>query len=816
MRVKSLPLLTFLLDVHPERVVFFLSGDLTPELQHVPFRKLVLARGPLEPPLIDDDVRDMDWLDPETWNDSLSTVIPPLRKGIAIFDISLEGLPPVALDYLALNGFTQLVCYSSEQWVTAKLAPPRVSIRGRLMALRHATIQKLRRGFRIAQRLITPMLRKIQVSIRKALLKGFSKNLHELGVRGFTKEIGHCFRANVPSLVLQADHYGNERSRMVLFDEAIALLPHQSHDLVRGQGLGRFSHWEDEIYFSTPDDTDPNTNGRRYRYIDFSGWRMFLRPLIAFSPSYNVKINRFGAVQLGFGMREVLHNHAPDLPLVRRASRPKPLLTAYAGSTFEREVKKSISRTEPRGFQHLDTEPKEIQLLIGTLGPGGSERQLVYVAKGLHERGYPVRVLSAFHHSAETRHYLPYLEELGISCDFISVPHPRFDQRWLMNAWGLDDLELMELMPDYLAEEVWNLYTHLMVNRPRVLHCWLDHTNIIGAVAGWLAGVPEIVLSTRNLNPTHFPSFFKDWWRKWYKLMAESPRVSFIANSRAGAESYASWLRISPDRFRIIYNGIDSSFIKHPAASDISACRDSFGLSPETPVVLGVFRLAREKQPLIFVHAINELRKTHPTVRGLIAGVGHFEKRVRDEIRALNLGENITLLGRRDDVPTLMTMADVVLLTSAQEGLPNVLMEAQALGRPVVATAVGGVPEVVKHRETGFVCTPGDVQELAGRCRELIDFPEQRATMGHAGAQWIAENFSRESMIAKTVDFYGISAEEQLFLTSEGGKTMSNVGEVMKTDELWTSANPFERDIDDAVTFSLNNAVTQLGFLPGG
>jgi glycosyltransferase involved in cell wall biosynthesis len=171
-----------------------------------------------------------------------------------------------------------------------------------------------------------------------------------------------------------------------------------------------------------------------------------------------------------------------------------------------------------------------------------------------------------------------------------------------------------------------------------------------------------------------------------------------------------------------------------------------------TPILTGIFRLSGEKQPFLFLKVVELLHRKLPALKVILAGEGALFVEIQHTIRQKNLEKTVHLLGRRDDVAALMKVSDVFLLTSKQEGTPNVVLEAQYLGVPVVATRVGGVPDAMLDGVTGFLCSPDDPEEIAGKCLDLLKDRNKRRTMGRAGSDFIRTHFSLQSMVDKTLE----------------------------------------------------------------
>lgn len=260
-----------------------------------------------------------------------------------------------------------------------------------------------------------------------------------------------------------------------------------------------------------------------------------------------------------------------------------------------------------------------------------------------------------------------------------------------------------------------------------------------------------MILGLRNLNPSRLP-FYQPFFRPLYKLLLNDARVSLVANSRVGAVDYAQWLGIDPDRIAIVYNGFAASGYGVDTAATTTARP-----SPCAPLVLGVSQFRPEKDPLLFVAACSEIARDLPAARFMLIGDGPLQREARQKALELGILDRIEFTGRRADILTYMRRADIFLHTAYVEGLPNVLLEAQSVGLPIVAAAAGGVAEAIEVDVTGIV-----VEERTGRAladevvRRLADrvwYDRAR----QAGPPYIRDRFSVTRMIEGTLAVYKLS-----------------------------------------------------------
>jgi glycosyltransferase involved in cell wall biosynthesis len=186
---------------------------------------------------------------------------------------------------------------------------------------------------------------------------------------------------------------------------------------------------------------------------------------------------------------------------------------------------------------------------------------------------------------------------------------------------------------------------------------------------------------------------------------------------------------------------------------DRTKARATLGLPLEGPLVGCIGRLVPIKDHELLLQAGARLLRERPDVTFVLAGDGELRDKLQERARAL-MGERCIFLGWVHDLPTLYAAVDVVALTSKLEGTPVALIEAAAAGKPVVATRVGGVREVVRDGETGLLVTPNDPVAVAASLQTLLDDPEGALRMGQEGTFWVAGRFSTTRLADQLTDLY--------------------------------------------------------------
>lgn len=397
-----------------------------------------------------------------------------------------------------------------------------------------------------------------------------------------------------------------------------------------------------------------------------------------------------------------------------------------------------------------------VVLAIGSLSAGGAERQLAAFAASPRTRELiePVVLLSFVPEGAAGHHAAP-LREAGVA---IEVAGRTIDPA-VVRALESDRALVARLaaLPPVIRAHVAAMAGELLRLKPDCVHAWLDHQNIWSGVAALAIGVPHIVLSTRNVNPTHFPYLSQPWFEEWYRLLLRSPRVTMINNSRPGADDYAAWLGYPREKIRVVLNGVDPSWIRRPDAAAVDALRREL-LGDGVHLVGGVFRLSEEKQPGVWLEIARRIAAERPDVVFFHAGEGPLDGALRTDGADLIASGRLRVLGRRGDVPALLSAADALLHTARFEGTPNVLLEASHLGCPIVSTKAGGAIDVVDDGASGFLCDPTDTDGLHARLRAVLADADLRRRLSDGGPRRIAERFSLEQMIEGTLDAYPMLA----------------------------------------------------------
>jgi glycosyltransferase involved in cell wall biosynthesis len=256
-------------------------------------------------------------------------------------------------------------------------------------------------------------------------------------------------------------------------------------------------------------------------------------------------------------------------------------------------------------------------------------------------------------------------------------------------------------------------------------------------------------LSTRPIVVARsgLPILRNNWiYRATYRMLVDG----IITNTEAIKARYLSFGWLDEGFIRVIYNGVD---IKPIPQIDAVQVRQKYALPAEGPIV-GIFgRLVPQKQHDKFLAVAQNIVSKRPDTSFLIVGDGPLKEEIEQQIAQMNLQERVCMTGFQEDPTELYLICNVVLLTSENEGMPNVLMEAMHYARPVIAFSVGGVPELIDSPVSGIIVPPNDITEMSSAALQLLQNPQKAESIGRAARERIINNFSVAHM-AKQVESY--------------------------------------------------------------
>ena len=374
------------------------------------------------------------------------------------------------------------------------------------------------------------------------------------------------------------------------------------------------------------------------------------------------------------------------------------------------------------------TPPIRVLHVAESAGLGGGEAYLVRLAAALDRRRFALAVVVP-----ETGPLTERLAELGIPT-FVVPLHTRL------------------LSPRTL----WMLVRVFRRERPMIVQSHGARTNVYAKIAARLVGIPVVLPTVHNSLFDYEVGALR---RRLY-VAAERLTGPFahrvVAVSHGVGRDLVTLYGLPAEQVVVIQNGIDpSGFVPKRSAA---AARAELGLTSETRLIGLVGRLTRQKGPDLLVAALPSLVTSWPQLRCLFVGDGMLGSELRRLAAALGVASHCVFLGPRNDVADLVAILDVVVLPSRSEGLPFALLEAMVLAKPVVATRVGGNPEVVEDGRTGLLVPPENSAALARAVLFLLDHPAEAAAMGQRGYLRVLRDFSLTRSVGALQELYWSAA----------------------------------------------------------
>ncbi len=363
-----------------------------------------------------------------------------------------------------------------------------------------------------------------------------------------------------------------------------------------------------------------------------------------------------------------------------------------------------------------------LQIISSKDAIGGAQEHTRILCAGLDKNKYRVIVVT------RPGSIVPYYKEQGFEVIPVELRH---------NPGSI--LKLLGIIKRY---KIHIIHTHNMLADRR------------GCVAGWLGGVPIVVTTIHTLMNTDRFGEEKRGTSIWqYNFLLKHVPKKIIALSKEVKHHTQKELNLGEDRISLIYNASDLS--KLNLSVNKQEKKREFGIDENCCVVGTVGRLVELKgYPYLIKAASLILQKFPKKLKFLIVGDGYMSDELKILAKGLGITDKIIFAGQRKDVPEILHIFDIFVSTSYYEGLPRSIIEAQACRVPVVATNVGGTPEVVINNETGILVPPKDEKAIANAVIDLLVDKTKVKRMGNAGREWVQKQFDAPVFIKRTEDLF--------------------------------------------------------------
>lgn len=358
---------------------------------------------------------------------------------------------------------------------------------------------------------------------------------------------------------------------------------------------------------------------------------------------------------------------------------------------------------------------KKTKILYFTTSPiiGGAEKQLFELVTNLNKNKFEILVCAI--KGEQEGPLLEKIREKGIKTKSLNV-----NSKWRFY-------------------KVFQFYSLLKKEKPDILQSFLFFDNIIARIFGKIAGITIVISGQRNVE-------IKRSWLRNFLDKITLPLADFVvSNSEAGKSILINREKVSEEKIRVIYNGIKIDSV-YQNKKDKEGNNKTIGF---------VGHLTKQKGVEYLLRATKELKEKKEDFALKIIGDGSERRSLEKLSQDLSIENFVYFVGHKENAWKYMQDLNVLVLPSLWEGLPNVIMEAMAVGLPVVATSVGGVPELIKNNETGFLVGPKDPKALAEKIEHVLNFSEvEKKKMGENARRAVEEKFSIEKMVSEHEGLY--------------------------------------------------------------
>ena len=319
------------------------------------------------------------------------------------------------------------------------------------------------------------------------------------------------------------------------------------------------------------------------------------------------------------------------------------------------------------------------------------------------------------------------------------------------------ETHLVCLAPLFNPLALWRLTRLLVRERVTILQTHGARANFYGRIAGRLAGVPVIISTVHNSLKDYEVRSLRRWLYA-FLLRLTLPLVHrIICVSEANRRDLIEECPAAAAKTHTVYNGMDPSAF--PSQPDCQIVRQEFGLT-QGPVLVTVARLTEQKGHRYLLQALPHLLETWPQLCCVFVGEGELQDALKRMAIDLGVERACRFVGVREDIADILAAADLFVLPSLSEGFPFVLLEALAMGRPVVASRVNGVPELIEDHKTGLLVPPRDPQALARAIRDMLSDQTAASKMGAAGRAVVQERLTVDRMVANTTAIFDAAMQD--------------------------------------------------------
>jgi len=380
--------------------------------------------------------------------------------------------------------------------------------------------------------------------------------------------------------------------------------------------------------------------------------------------------------------------------------------------------------------------------IITRFDKGGSAQNTYLSLLGLRKKNYQLSLVSGLSLESEMKY-----EEIKAKEKDIQI----------LKSEGIEFIQCSSLLrriniiKDLKAFfDIWRI---IKKYNPLIVHTHSSKAGLMGRLAAKLAGTPIIVHTPHGHVFFGYFGPFKTKLFIIFEKLASRITDKVVALTNREKEDHILFKIAEEDKFSVIYSGIELNALKESSSGEKQNLKKELGI-PENSLIVGTAgRLVPVKGPEFLVKASKYIISKYPDTYFMFTGDGTLEHDLKRKALEMGISDNIIFLGWRDDLAKIISIYDIFVLPSLNEGMGRVLVEAMALGKSIVASNIGGIPDLVIHGKNGFLVPPKNPKELAKYIQILLEDEKKREKMGLAGKE-MSLNFSAENMVEKIAELY--------------------------------------------------------------
>jgi glycosyltransferase involved in cell wall biosynthesis len=369
---------------------------------------------------------------------------------------------------------------------------------------------------------------------------------------------------------------------------------------------------------------------------------------------------------------------------------------------------------------------KRIIWLIDSLRPGGAEQLMPTLLSSFNKEQFDMRVCA-----------LQFKKGNPIATE--------------LRALGIP----VDLVPIYSLKNPLNIFRILKyfnTHSPDLIHTQLEFSDILGTIAAKILRKPSVsTLHTLDVVKNYKFSAARQKL-KW--LVLNNFCDQNIAVSNHTRNHHIQNGNIPPPKIKTIYNGIQVSRFRDRNTSLLEEKKKDLNLNTYKKIITTIAVVREPKGIQYMINALPAIIEHHPETIYLIVGDGDHSASIRNMIARKNLDKNAIMLGHRTDIPDLLGISDLFVLPSLGDALPTVLIEALAAGVPVIATDVGGIPEIIENNKNGLLIPPADSESLVAACLKLMENDDDAKQLINAGLEKAHNQFDVSNQVKQLGNIY--------------------------------------------------------------